>query len=206
MDHEDREFYHWYGPWDPLTPAGVAGLLAGLTARWWIVGGWAIEAFTGRSRVHEDVDVAFFRADLPVVLDHLSPDLCVWSNLSGTLRPLKRPEDLLEGCRQLWVRRDGGSPWLIDLAMTPHDGDIWVSVRDDSVRMPIDAALFEGADGISYLRPEIVLSLKARQPRRSSEDDLEAVLPLLDHDRRRSMSSMIERYHPGHPWLKRIDP
>jgi len=89
-------------------------------------GGWAVDAFTGVPREHEDIDVAFFRVDLPVVLERLSPELCVWSNLSGTLRPLRKAEDLLEGARQLWVRRDGDSPWLMDLAITPHEGDTWI--------------------------------------------------------------------------------
>src|SRR5207342_2336254 len=165
MDDEDREFYRWYGSWDPLTPTGVADLLAGLDAPWWIVGGWAIEAFTGRARDHEDIDVAFDRADLPAVLDHLLRTVCVWSNADGTLRPLKRPEDLLAGCRQPWVRRDGASPWLADLAVTTLDGDTWVSPRDDRVRVRFADATFIGRDGMRYLRPEIVLSFKARVQR-----------------------------------------
>jgi hypothetical protein len=204
MDPDDVEFYRWYGPWAPLTPPLVAGLLAGLPVPWWIVGGWAIEAFTGRPRVHEDIDVGFFRADLPVILERLAPDLCVWSNLSGTLRPLKQPEDLLDGCRQLWVRRDGASPWLMDLAITPHDGQTWISVRDDKIRMPLEDALFEGADGIRYLRPEIVLSLKARNPRASSKADLDAALPMLGEEARTSLHDAIALYHPGHPWLERV--
>ena len=203
MDPEDIEFYRWYGPWDPLTPPQVAELLAGLQAPWWIVGGWAIEAFTGRTRVHEDIDVGFFRADLPVVLERLAPDRCVWSNLSGTLRPLKRPEDLPEGCRQLWVRRDGGSPWQMDLAMTPHDGDTWISVRDDRVRMPLAEATFERADGIRYLRPEIVLSFKLKR-QRSDDVDFDTALPMLDEAARASLHDAIALYHPGHPWLERI--
>jgi hypothetical protein len=91
MDDEDVEFYRWYGPWAPLTPPAVEALFAGLEAPWWIVGGWAIEAFTGQPRVHEDIDVGFFRADLPLILERLAPDLCVWSNLSGTLRPSSGP-------------------------------------------------------------------------------------------------------------------
>lgn len=203
MDEEDVAFYRWYGPWAPLTPPQVAERFAGLAAPWWIVGGWAIDAFTARSRVHEDIDVGFFRADLPAVLERLTPDLCVWSNLSGTLRPLKRPEDLLDGCRQLWVRRDGASPWLIDLAMTPHDGDTWISVRDDRVRMPLDEATFEAPDGIRYLRPEIVLSFKLKR-QRSDDVDFDAVLPMLGEDARRSLIEAIALYHPGHPWLERI--
>jgi hypothetical protein len=203
MDDEDVAFYRWYGPWTPLEPSEVAELFAGLTVPWWIVGGWAIDAFTGRSRAHEDVDVAFFKADLPAVLDVLQSGHCVWSNLSGTLRPLKRPEDLLEGCRQLWVRRDGGSPWLIDLAMTPHDGDTWISARDERIRMPLDEAVFEGADGIRYLRPELTLSFKLKR-QRHDDVDFDAALPMLDQESRAALRAAIELLHPGHPWLERI--
>jgi hypothetical protein len=36
-------------------------LLAGLDLPVWVVGGWAIEAFTGARREHQDLDVTFFR-------------------------------------------------------------------------------------------------------------------------------------------------
>ena len=60
---EDRAFFHWYGPWASPMPTQVAEILRDLPARWWIVGGWAIEAFSGRHRKHDDIDVGFFGAD-----------------------------------------------------------------------------------------------------------------------------------------------
>ena len=39
LNDDDAAFERWYGPWTPLTPAGVAELLAGVKATWWIVGG-----------------------------------------------------------------------------------------------------------------------------------------------------------------------
>ncbi|MFL5719528.1 MAG: nucleotidyltransferase domain-containing protein, partial [Chloroflexota bacterium] len=73
LDDDDQAFEHWYGPWDPLTPVEVGALLAGVAIPWWIVGGWAIDAFTGRPRDHHDIDVGFFRADLGAMLEHLAP-------------------------------------------------------------------------------------------------------------------------------------
>jgi hypothetical protein len=201
---EDRDFYRWYGAWAPLNPPEVAEALEGLTARWWIVGGWAVEAFTGVARDHEDVDVAFFRADLPLVLECLSPALCVWSNQGGTIRPLRKPGDLLEGSRQLWVRRDGDSPWLIDLAMTPHDGDIWISPRDGRIRFPFEEATFAAPSGIRYLRPELVLFMKARFARPKDDRDLEAILPRLDEPATERLRQALELVHPNHRWLGAI--
>jgi hypothetical protein len=205
VDDADRDFYRWYGAWDPLTPPQVAERLAGLAARWWIVGGWAVDAFTGDSREHEDIDVGFFRADLPIVLERLSPELCVWSNLSGTLRPLRRAEDLLEGARQLWVRRDGDSPWLMDLAMTPHDGDTWISPRDDRIRRPFDEATFVAGDGIRYLRPELVLFMKASAAGvRSNDRDLATILLTLEPEAKAWLYEAISLLYPGHRWLAEI--
>ncbi|MFL5669319.1 MAG: nucleotidyltransferase domain-containing protein [Chloroflexota bacterium] len=201
LDDDDQAFEHWYGPWDPLTPVAVGALLADVAIPWWIVGGWAIDAFTGRPRDHHDIDVGFFRADLGAMLEHLAPAVCVWSNASGTLRPLISPEDLLEDCRQLWVRRDGSSPWVLDFAMTPHDGTTWISPRDESVRIPLDEAVFTAPDGLHYLRPEIVLSFKARAHRPQDEADFEGVLPLLDQAQRRWLHDAIAREHPEDRWL-----
>ncbi len=201
---EDRAFFHWYGPWASPTPTQVAEILRDLPARWWIVGGWAIEAFSGRHRKHDDIDVGFFGADLPALLSHLTPDYCVWSNAGGTLRPLKRVDDLLDGCRQLWVRRDGSSPWLIDLAMTPSEGDDWISARDDRLRVPFGEAIFIGADGIRYLRPELVLAFKARHMVRHDDSDLEAALPSMSPDARARLVEAIARVDADHPWLGRL--
>lgn len=198
---EDRDFYRWYGAWAPFTPDEVARLLDGLPAPWWIVGGWAVDAFTGVARAHEDIDVAFFRADLPAILERLSPDLCVWSNLSGTLRPLRKPDDLLDGARQLWVRRDGDSPWVMDLAMTPHEAETWISPRDGRVRLALTDATFLAPSGIRYLRPELVLFMKARTARSKDDADLATILPSLDRPARERLRAWLELVHPGHRWL-----
>ena len=149
----------------------------------------------------ERLDVAFFKADLGRLVDHLGPTHCIWSNHSGTIRPLRKPEDNIEGARQMWVRRDGASPWVMDLAMNPHEGETWISVRDDKVRMHIDDATFNH-EGISYLRPEIVTWMKARWDRPKDNRDLAEILPRLDADRRAWLLERIRSQHPDHRWLK----
>jgi len=206
MPVPDESFFDWYGPWASVAPREAAGLMDGAGVRWWIVGGWAVDAFTGQPREHEDIDVGFFRSDLPAVLEHLNRDLCVWSNLSGTLRPLQEADDLLEGARQLWVRRDGASPWLLDLAMTAHEGDTWISPRDERVRLAFEEATFLAGDGIHYLRPELVLYMKARVARPKDDADLDRILPRLDGTACDRLRAWLELVHPGHRWLARLPP
>lgn len=54
-----------YGPWAPRTPADVAALLADYPGTWWIAGGWAIEAYTGVTRPHADIDPSVLRCESP---------------------------------------------------------------------------------------------------------------------------------------------
>lgn len=49
-DEEDLEFYDRYGPWDALDPVDLQALMDGVPEPWWIVGGHAIDAFTGVTR------------------------------------------------------------------------------------------------------------------------------------------------------------
>ncbi|GIH03835.1 hypothetical protein Rhe02_19020 [Rhizocola hellebori] len=200
---EDAEFYRWYGPWATFTPPQAAELLAGIPVRWWIFGGWSIDAFTGQSRVHEDIDIAFLRSDLPAVLEHLLPTHCVWSNAGGTLRPLRTPQELLDGCRQLWIRQDGASPWLFDVGLNPHEGDTWICARHNTVRLPMSEVVYEQG-GISYQRPEITLLLKAWRNEPKDRADLHATVPLLAPDRLAWLRTTLEQIHPGHPWLANL--
>lgn len=201
---DDAGFFRWYGAWAQPSPREISQIMAGLSIPWWIAGGWAIDAFSGQVREHEDTDVAIFREHLPAVIEHLGTDYCLWSNLSGTLRPLLAPGDLLEGCRQIWVRRDAESSWLFDLLLTPHESDTWISVRDERIQRPLAESLFEGDEGIRYLRPELVLHLKARLDRPKDRSDLSAALPLLDESARAWLQSALEIANPGHQWLERL--
>ena len=77
-DHEDIEFFDRYGPWQPLGPVELQTLMDGFPAPWWIVGGHAIEAFTGARRPHEDVDLVIFARDVPAFRAHLGVAFLLW--------------------------------------------------------------------------------------------------------------------------------
>jgi len=202
---DDVDFYRWYGRWRRLTPRQAQRLMSGAGIPWWIIGGWAIDAFTHQPRAHEDIDISIFADDLPDLVDHLGTDHCLWACTSGVLSPLRTAQDLPADCNQLWLRRDGDSPWLADFALNPRDGEQWISRRDERIRLPLDEATFVD-DGVRYLRPEVVLLMKARHARSKDERDLETVLPLLAADRREWLAGALEMAHPGHAWRERLTP
>jgi hypothetical protein len=206
-DPEDADFYRWYGAWDCLDPAGVAALMAGFGRPWWIVGGWSIEAFTGARREHEDVDLSILSCDAAAFREHLGSAWTPWSNDGGTLRPLSdRFPEPFGPETQIWVRRDAGSPWVVDVPMTPDQDGLWTSKRWAEHVVPLEEATWVAGDGIRYLNPEIALHFKARQLRPKDERDLETAWPLMSAGQRDWLLAALRATEPGHEWSTRLSP
>lgn len=199
------EIARLYGPWIARTPADAAGLFDGYRGRWWIAGGWAIEAFTGVHRAHGDIDPSIPRHELPRLRRHLAGRIDLWAADQETLRVLL-PEDadqdeLPKSCENVWARAGGADPWQYDIILMRLDADRWVFKRDPRITRPV-AEILWSRDGISYLRPEIQLLHKARSMRPKDQQDFEAVWPLLGNAERDWLRAALELVHPGHPWLR----
>ncbi|GAB3815623.1 hypothetical protein GCM10028820_13500 [Tessaracoccus terricola] len=201
-DLSEEQFQALYGRWAPGTPADIARLFDGYEGLWWVAGGWALEAFTGISRHHDDIDPEALREQLPLLQAHLAGRFHTWAASSGALKPLL-PDDepvLPDGCGQLWLRQDASSDWEFDLLLSTSTTTEWVYKRDPRIRMPIDDALWE-RDGIRYLQPELQLLLKAKGLRPKDQADFDATVPRLDARRRTWLADALAVAHPGHPWL-----
>ena len=208
---DDAEFTRYYGPWRECTPHDAAVLLQGYPGPWWIAGGWAIEAFTGVPREHDDLDLSTLHADLAALRDHLRGRYQMWSCLSGMQRPVFESlpggdeRELIEGSRQIWLRRSAGAPWEYDVLLVPGDDDTWVYRRDPSIRLPLRDALWT-KDGIAYLRPELQLLYKAAGLRPKDRADFAACLPLLDRVARdRLRDGLVRTIGAHHPWVGPLD-
>jgi hypothetical protein len=202
LSHE--EFTRIYGPLAPLTLPQVKALFEGADFRWWICGGWSLELESVPRREHEDVEVAVGRSDLPVVREWLA-DYHLWDIHAGTLTFLWPKVEVPDDHEQLWVRRDAYSPWLIDLMLTPVDGQTWFYKRDRRLSRPISEAVIVGSDGIPRQRPEIGLLFKARRRAPRDELDFAAVLPHLSVDDRAWLRFAIALTEPpDNPWLERL--
>lgn len=202
-DDEDAAFFRLYGAWEPLDPAGAARLLEGFAPPWWVIGGWAIEAFTGVARVHEDLDVSILACDVPALRAHIGDAWNLWSNLGGTLRPLndEHPEPLAPD-GQIWVRRSAAEPWVIDIPTTPDLDGRWTNKRLADHVATVEEVTWVAGDGIRYLRPEIVLGYKGAQDRPKDRRDLEIAWPLLGEEQRAWLrGALAAAYGDEHPWL-----
>jgi hypothetical protein len=194
------------GPWKLLTVSEGAELLTGFRRPWWVVGGHAIEAYTGVSRHHHDLDIGFFRSDLPALRQALAGEYDLWSVGSGLLRLIDDTNpDLHERSGQVWVRRHAYSPWLVDLLATPGGPDQWIHKWDPSVVADLAEVTWTDANGIRYLAPDLVLTFKAKLHRPQDDADLAATADKLSPAGRSRLQQFLRRHHPDHPWSAALD-
>lgn len=204
-DDEDRAFLDVYGDWDPLTPPELAELMAGFPHPWWIVGGQALEAFTGVRRFHEDIDLVIFTKHVPALRQQLGHRFHLWCNAGGTFRILDDEHpDLLDPLCQIWIRENARSPWRIDCILNPSRDGRWKSKRDDAHVADLDDVTWVAGDGIRYLNPEVALFFKAKQSRTKDGIDLANAWPLLTSEQRAWLRDAIRRTYPGHAWDDRL--
>jgi hypothetical protein len=167
---DDASFHSLYGPWDPMTPEQIAGLLGTCGARWSIAGGRAARAGAAPRR-HEDTDIAIRVPDLDSIRQVMR-GWHLWEVADGALRPLLAGVALSPDCGQLWVRRDSRQPWRFEFLLDRlSTGEEWVYKRDARVRLPWDRAVHT-IGGVEYLRPEVALLFKAANDRPKDRADL----------------------------------
>ena len=203
----DGEFEARYGRWSALTPSQTASVLSGYRGDWWVVGGWAIEAFTGVLRKHQDIVVVVLRCDLPTICAQLSRRFHLWLNQEGTFRfiePDAVDASLPDGFFQLWLRRDAFSPWVADLLVHPGAPGAWVNRRQPSMVLPLEEATWVGPDNVRYQNPEGVLLFKASHRRDRDERDFDLSLPMLSPTQRDWLYTALTQTLPAHPWLDRL--
>lgn len=201
----DREFEQLYGPLAQLRPTQAAELLDDLDAPWWIVGGWAIEAFTNRQRAHGDLDVCVLACDVPKLLEHFIDTHHVWAVGAGAMCPvLAVDQKLPRWLYQFWIRESATDPWLLDISITPDRDGQWVFRRDKTYVRDLESVTWSANDGITYQNPEITLAFKAAHTRQKDTDDLRNALPILDPAARAWLVDTIARLYPGHSWLEQF--
>ena len=203
---EEAAFTRLWGEWDALDPAGLAAFMSGYDGEWWVVGGWAMDAFTGVPRRHEDIDLVIWLRDLPRFRAMVGERHHIWSVGSGMIRPLNAdwPEIHAEA-GQVWLRDHAAAPWFLDCILSEDRDGRWVSRRDPEHVVPLADVTWVAADGIRYMRPEVVLHHKARLDRGKDRADLAVVWPMLGSDQQAWLREAVRRLYPDHAWLKLLD-
>ncbi|MFD8788509.1 nucleotidyltransferase domain-containing protein [Kitasatospora sp. NPDC059599] len=192
----------WSSCW---TPSEVARQLAGIDTPWYVAAGWALDLFLGRqTRAHGDLEIAIPAATFPEVRNRF-PGFVFDAAGSGRIWEDAAPE-VLAAVHQTWLRDPATGNYLLDVFREPHDGDTWICRRDGTIRLPYGDIVHHTADGIPYLAPELVLLFKAKHVRPKDQTDFDATVPHLTPAQRATLSGLLARVHPGHPWISDLSP
>lgn len=172
--------------WDPLSPAQVAALMAGFDGPWWIAGATALDLFRGEPpRPGGSIEVA-------VLDDH-------WPSAAAVLDGW----DLQSSDRRVMARQGSDRPWAVAFLLADRTGGDWVHPHHPEVTLPITELGLATAEGIPYLRPEVVLLWMAADAD-AHGDDLTNALPALGVGPRCWLAGALDLAHPGHPWITRV--
>jgi len=197
--------YGYLWAWEPLQPEEIAQLLAGFARPWWICGGWALDLFLGHeTRRHDDLDVALLRQDQVALFHHLRAWDLYYATPAHALepwdgRPLERP---LHG---IWGRRSSEptGPWTCEFLLNEARDGEWIFRRNETVRRPLEEIGNE-KDGIPYLRPEIVLLYKSKEPSPRDDTDFATAHRQLSREASLWLRTAMERSDDRHPWIEAL--
>ena len=189
--------------WAPWSPLEIATRLAGVDVPWCVAGGWALDLWLGReTRPHGDLEIAVPRASFGAIRNVFAA-YELFTAGDGELVHLPHGTEPPGHRHQTWVLDPIARKWRTDVFLEPGDASTWVYRRDVLLCLPRKDAIAM-ADGIPYLRPELVLLFKAKAMREKDERDFAVALPALDVSARQRLRRWLERFHPGHAWIARL--
>jgi hypothetical protein len=173
---------------------------------WCVAGGWALDLFLGyQTRPHDDLDLALFRDDQLQLRRHLAK----WrfgKVIGGQLLDWPGQEWLSSPVHEIHAQAPEAVDTLcLEFLLNERGGAHWIFRRNPAMQRPVREVIGSSRVGLPILCPEVVLLYKAKQPRTIDEHDFSAVVGSLALERRTWLRTALERVHPGHAWLARLE-
>ena len=201
---EDQKVVPDQDLWDAWTPAELSCRLSGVSKSWCVVGGWALDLWSGaKRREHEDLEFTILREDLSVFRDALN-DVEFYAVSDGELQHLTADQEPQADTTQIWCFDSQAGCWRADMMIDSGTDNDWIYKRDRQIRRPRSEMVAVTTHGIPYLNPSAVLLFKAKYCRPKDEGDFTRALPELPASERAWLKDCLNRLHPGHAWIARL--
>lgn len=186
-------------------PLKVAALMRAFEPDWFVAGGWAIDLFLGReTRPHDDIEIAVFRRDQLALQKHLD-DWILKKAVSGELTDWSAGEFLQLPVHEIHCFNERAATPFLEVLLNETDAENWIFRRDARITRPLSKLSATAADSdIKFLRPEIILLYKSKNPRAKDERDFQTTLPRLTSGSRRWLKEAISVCYEEHYWLPNL--
>jgi hypothetical protein len=185
-------------------PRQIASLMRDFKPDWFIAGGWAIDLFLGKqTRPHEDIEIAIFRKDQLNLQNYLK-DWNLKKIVASELSEWKKDDFLELPVHEIQCFKENNEPQLLEVLLNETNGKDWILRRDKRITKPISKLFLTANSGIKFLRPEIVLLYKSKNPREKDEDDFIAVKDFLDFEGKEWLKNALSVCYSEHHWLQNL--
>lgn len=185
-------------------PTKVAFLMRGFEPAWFIAGGWAIDLFLEKqTRAHKDIEIAIFRNDQLALQNHLKR----WNLkkvINGEFSVWEKDEFLEPPVHEIHCFNEKRQPPLLEVLLNETKGEEWIFRRDKRITKPISKLFLTTTSGIKFLRPEVVLLYKSKNPREKDEQDFQTAAKYLDFESKEWLRDSLSICYTRHPWLQSL--
>jgi hypothetical protein len=184
-------------------PSKVADVMREFQFDWFVAGGWAIDLFLDEeTRPHDDIEIAVFRQDQLALQNHLRG----WHLQKIVNRELvnwEKGEFLQLPIHEIHCFSEESDLSRLEVLLNEREGDEdWIYRRNQKITRPLSKLYSESKSGVKFLRPEIVLLYKSKNPRMKDEQDFRAVSDKLDAESKKWLRDVVSICYSDHHWLQ----
>jgi hypothetical protein len=184
----------------------VIALMRDFPHLWGVGGGWALDLFLGReTRVHEDIEVIFFRDCQQAFRAHFpTAEFQMVELVDGVPAWQPWPEGFTVELPFHQIRARLPNGVIVEALLNDRRDGLYLCRRHEAITLPEDRLWLWTAEGVPFLAPEIQLLYKAKYHREKDERDFEAVVPRLSEMQLVWLREGLTLAHPGDPWLQHL--
>lgn len=182
----------------------IQSLMRDFESDWFIAGGWAIDLYLEKkTRHHEDIEIAVFRQD-QIALQNYLDGWILKKAVNGELSEWKQGERLELPIHEIHCFKQSDDKPRFEVLLNEFNGEKWLFRRNSKVTTPLPKLSLTSNLGIKFLRPEIVLLYKSKNPRLKDEQDFKTVVDRLNEDSKKWLKNALSICYYEHHWLENL--
>lgn len=185
-------------------PNLVAFLLRDFKPDWFIAGGWAIDLFLGKeTRPHKDIEIAVFRKDQLAAQNYLK-NWNLKKVVNAEFSDWKKGEFLEKPIHEIHCFNETGVKPFLEVLLNETNGKDWIFRRNGKITKPVSELYLTADNDIKFLRPEIVLLYKSKNPAAKDEQDFQKAAEYLDFESKKWLKDALSVCYSEHHWLEKL--